>query len=75
MVHLTLTGYHAGALLCGKPREYDGTYNHAVYAPLHNPIYRAKVCPDCLMVYALEAYDDADEDMPEWVQALREVNP
>ena len=64
MLHLTYTGFSAGSLLCGKPRE-NGEYAHAIYAPLHNQAYRAKV-------YAEGAYD-TDDDMPSWVQALREV--
>lgn len=74
MIHLTHTGFYAGHLLCGKPRE-NGEHAHAVYAPLHKLEYRQKVCPDCLRVYARDAYDETDDDMPEWVQALREVNP
>lgn len=71
-VHLTYTGFSAGSLLCGKPRE-NGEYAHAIYAPLHNQAYRAKVCRGCLKVYAEGAYDDTDDDIPSWVQALREV--
>ena len=74
MIHLTHTGFYAGALLCGKTRD-NGEYAHAVYAPLHKPEYRKKVCLDCLRVYARDAYDATDDDMPEWVQVLREVNP
>ena len=73
-VHLTYTGFDARSLLCGKPRDI-GEHAHAVYAPLHKPEYRQIVCLDCLRVYARDAYDETDDDMPEWVQALREVNP
>ena len=74
MIHLTHTGFYAGSLLCGKPRD-NREHAHAVYAPLHNLGYRQKVCLDCLRVYAQDAYDETDEDMPEWIQALREVTP
>ena len=74
MIHLTHTGFYAGSLLCGKPRD-SGEHAHAVYAPLHKSEYRQIVCLDCLRVYAEYAYDETDDDMPEWVQALREVNP
>lgn len=73
MIHLTHTGFYAGRLLCSKPRE-NGEYVHAVYAPLHKPEYRQIVCLDCLRVYARDAYDETDEDIPEWIQALRGAN-
>ena len=72
MIHLTYTFVHAGKLLCGKARNVDDAHHHAVCAPLHKDFYRATVCPECLKYYALDAYDDADDDMPEWVKAIRE---
>ena len=70
MIHLTETGFHAGRPLCGVAREDATEKVHAVYSPLNNPSFRAQVCPDCLRVWALEAYEDGDE-MPEWVQEMR----
>ena len=76
MIHLTYTGVHAGKLLCGKPRDIRDAHAHAVYAPLGKDGYRAGVCPDCLKYYALDAYDDTDDDMPDWVKKTRgEVHP
>jgi len=75
MFHLTHTGYSAGALLCGKPRDEDGKYWHAVYAPLHDEARRSEVCPDCLREYANAAYDDEDaanDLIPAWALALRD---
>ena len=72
MIHLTYTGVYAGTLLCGKARKIDNAHAHAVYAPLEKADYRATVCPECLKYYALDAYDDTDDDMPEWVKAIRE---
>lgn len=70
MIHLTETGFHAGRRLCMTDR-HDGDRNvHASYAPLANPEFRAQVCPECLRVWANEAYDDGD-DMPEWVSQMR----
>jgi hypothetical protein len=72
MIHLTYTGVYAGTLLCGKARKLDDAHAHAVYAPLHKDEYRATVCPVCLKYYALDAYDDTDDDMPDWVKTIRE---
>ena len=70
MIHLTLTGIHAGRRLCLASRE-DGEQNaHAVYAPLNLADYRAKCCPHCLNTWAVEAYDQGEE-MPQWVQDMR----
>lgn len=74
MMHLTHTGYYAGHLLCERPRESTGEYAHAVYAPLTNDGFRAHVCPDCLRVYATEAYEPGD-DMPAWVQPYHGTAP
>lgn len=52
MIHLTLTGYYAGHLLCGGERDPGNEHVHAVYAPLHIDEYRARVCSECLKVYA-----------------------
>ena len=72
MIHLTETGFHAGRRLCLTDRA-DGDENaHAVYAPLRFAEFRARVCPECLRVWANEAYEDGDE-MPEWVTELREA--
>jgi len=67
VIHLSETGYHTGRRLC---LARDGQSVHAVYAPLHKEEYRQKVCPACLKIYALEAYEDGDE-MPDWVQKIR----
>jgi hypothetical protein len=72
MIHLTYTGSNAGVLLCGKARNIADSHAHAVYAPLHKDEYRATVCSDCLKYYALDAYDDTDENMPAWVKTIRD---
>ena len=74
MFHLTETGFNAGRPFCfvdrtAATREGD-TFQHGAYAPLHDPIARARCCPECLKVWAMEAYDDTDE-MPEWVTEIR----
>lgn len=69
-VHLTETGFHAGRLLCMASREHDGRNVHAMHAPLHLDTFRAQCCPDCLKVWACEAYDDGD-NMPQWVADIR----
>lgn len=51
MLHLTLTGYHAGQTLCGAERVLENAHAHAMWAPLGNPEYRQKVCPECLKVW------------------------
>jgi hypothetical protein len=43
MIHLTLTGFHAGQTYCGAPRNEGDTYQHPAYnntawqAQLDNP--------------------------------------
>jgi hypothetical protein len=59
MAHLTLTGFHAGVVLCGASKETPNTsYVHAEYAPLGNPAFREKVCVTCLQLW--ESDDDTD---------------
>lgn len=75
MIHLTLTGPHAGLPFCGASRldaARGDECHHANGAALERPEYRAKVCGACLDVVALEAYDADDADtMPSWVLARR----
>ena len=76
MIHLTLTGFYAGTLICGAERSADNQHAHAVMAPLHNPNYRAKVCPQCLKVYA-ESYEEeelAKLDDNHWVKETLKGN-
>ncbi len=62
--HLTLTGFHAGAVLCGASKGVDNTsYVHAMYAPLGNPEFRSKVCAACLQLW--ESDDDIDTNESE----------
>ena len=68
--HLSFTGYHAGARLCGIPRDAETESVHAVYAPLHLDAYREKCCGRCLDEYAMSAYEQGDE-MPDWVTSRR----
>lgn len=68
MIHLTETGFHAGRRFCTSCDE--GRNVHGAYAPLDNPEFRAQVCPDCLKVWATEAYEGGD-DMPDWVREMR----
>lgn len=73
MIHLTETGFHAGRRFCMSNRSDGAQSVHGMYAPLDNPEFRAKCCPDCLKVWALEAYDDGD-DMPQWVSDIRALS-
>jgi hypothetical protein len=75
MIHLTLTGIHAGRRLCLASRE-DGEQNaHAAYAPLQLADFRSKCCPHCLHTWAIEAYEPGD-DMPPWVEEMRrQIDP
>lgn len=70
MIHLSETGYHAGRLFCLGTKSEDDTSVHGMYAPLHLADFRVKCCPDCLKVWAVEAYDEGDE-MPDWVVDMR----
>lgn len=70
MTHLSETGFHAGRRLCLAPRDGQSDSVHAMHAPLHNPEFRKQVCPECLKVWANEAYDDADE-MPDYIREIR----
>ena len=70
MIHLTETGPNAGRTFCLIPRDPAGQYAHGAYAPLNKPEYRANCCPDCLRVWALEAFEPGDE-MPDWVTETR----
>lgn len=65
IMHLTLTGYHAGKTLCGSERESEEI--HAMYAPLHKQEFRDKVCKECLREYALSYGDEDLDDAPDWV--------
>ena len=70
MIHLSETGFHAGRLFCLGTKTDSDTSAHGMYAPLHLADFRAKCCPACLKVWAVEAYDEGDE-MPEWVIETR----
>jgi hypothetical protein len=71
-IHLTLTGYNAGTLLCGEARISSGKYAHATYAPLDLEGYRKQACPACLKEYALAMLEMEDEDKdfpaPAWAK-------
>ena len=54
----------AGQTLCGVPREANGQYAHAVYAPLHRAEYRIGVLKEYALSY------DSDEEKPEWAVSL-----
>lgn len=69
-VHLSDTGLYAGRRLCLAPRDENSRSVHALYAPLHNPTFLAKVCEKCLQIWALEAYDDNSE-IPEYLIEAR----
>lgn len=74
MIHLTETGYNAGRLFCLSTMTADDTKVHGAYAPLHLRSFRDKCCYHCLKVWATEAYDETDDDMPDWVIAMRSVS-
>ena len=70
-IHLTETGSNAGRRLCLTDRA-DGSANvHAAYAPINKPEYRVNCCPECLKVWALNAYERGD-DMPTGVKQLHD---
>jgi len=71
-IHLTETGFNAGRRLCLTDRSDGLTNVHAAYAPINKPEYRVNCCSACLKVWAAEAYDDRDDDMPTWVKQLRD---
>ena len=73
MIHLTEQGIHAGRRLCLTNRD-DGQRNvHAAAAPLHLSDFRKDTCQNCLKIWATEAYDDGDADMPDYIRAIRET--
>jgi hypothetical protein len=65
LVHLSKNGPHAGRRFCLAPTDQSSRSVHAIYAPLSNPTFLAKVCEKCLHVWALEAYDD--ENIPDYL--------
>lgn len=70
MKHLSETGFYAGRRLCGAT---DGESVHAMYAPFNRPGFRANCCPECLKIWAVEAYD-AGEEMPDYIKDIRTAN-
>ncbi len=61
MIHLTMTGYHAGVVICGakKHEHADDEYVHAMYAPqviLDSP----DLCPVCKSYW--DNADNSDEE-------------
>jgi hypothetical protein len=66
LVHLSVTGLHAGRRLCLAPTDQSSRSVHAIYAPLSNPTFLATVCEKCLHIWALEAYDDG-ENIPDYL--------
>ena len=72
IIHLTETGFNAGRRLCLTDRSDGSTNVHAAYASINKPEYRVNCCSACLKVWAAEAYDDHDDDMPTWVKQLRD---
>lgn len=71
MIHLTETGVNAGRRLCPTDRSDGAQSVHAMYAPLENPEFRETVCPECLKVWAMEAYEEGDE-LPDYILAVRQ---
>jgi hypothetical protein len=69
IVHLTFTGIHAGATLCGSERSPQGAYAHAAYAPLGYPAFRAECCPECLRIWEGEA---VDSDVPKQLELFED---
>lgn len=68
MIHLTLTGFQAGRIICGAPRKPENQHVHAQYAVFDKPEILAQYCPDCL---ALWVADYADEDkLPDWALSI-----
>lgn len=70
VVHLSETGIHARRRFCGAALDDGNRSVHGVYAPLHVPEFRQKVCEACMMIWATEAYADGDE-MPDYVAEAR----
>ena len=78
IIHLTLTGFHAGQTLCGSARNERDKYLHANYAPLHREEVRNQTCEKCLKEYALAMIELDEEEpggefkpkLPEWVAGI-----
>jgi hypothetical protein len=70
--HLTLTGFYAGAPICGSTEKTPDDA-HACYAPIEREAYRKLVCPACLRAWA-DAYEpDEIPTAPQWIQELRKT--
>lgn len=52
--HLTMTGYHAGRILCGRARadlRATETTSHVPYTHTVEFLARPEICPECLRVW------------------------
>lgn len=62
MRHITLTGYHAGATVCGAAKGIEGdTYAH-VGEWLDKPENLTGLCPECKVVWDDVCNDTAKEE-------------
>ena len=57
--HLTHTGYHAGATICGLPRNNIDNYVHAIYVSRLNPD-KFKVCRKCQAIWDICSVCESD---------------
>ncbi len=57
--HLTYTGYHAGATLCGLSRNNIDGYAHAIYVDRLN-LEKVNVCKKCQMIWDICSICESD---------------
>lgn len=67
MRHISMTGFYAGRLVCGLPRDQIAAGDTSAHWPYTIPAdkldqYRADTCPACLAEWDAAAPDDENED-------------
>lgn len=69
--HLTVTGYDAGAPICGSTLKTP-IDAHAAWSPIDKPEFRATCCDACLKAYADSYVEDGvvEDNAPQWVLTL-----
>lgn len=65
MIHLTLTGFHAGSPLCGvdktEAKERGERFIHGMYFPFSNAEMVADLCTKCKQIWDNEGSDSDGE--------------
>lgn len=56
MIHLTHTGFYAGVVFCGQPRNESDRYEHPAYSREGAERQRKDMCPACKRV------DDGEDE-------------